>query len=511
MPVVPRLGPLRAMTDTQEVAEGPPRRRLVQSSGFAGDVVKLASGTVVAQVLVVAAAPVLTRLFSPADFGSAAIFTSLSTILATVACLCYEQTIVLPEDDGDAVSLVGVAVVASLMTSALCAAVCASLHQSIQDVLGWRGITGWPWLLALAVLLGGLSSALGQWHGRHRKFGYVSRARVGGSVTVTACQLGAGALGNATPAGLVHGSVAGSAATTLILGIQLGGDGRRRLLRGQRLAPMVAGAARYRKFPLLSTWSILLNSVSWQLPALLLGYFFDSAVVGFYALGFRMLQMPMGLLGSAIGQVFFQRAARAKHEGTLARVVRGVHDSLIQFGLLPIAVLGVTGPEVFSSILGPQWHEAGVYAQILSAWTLVWFVTSPLTSLFSVLEMQGLGLWMQMLNFATRFASLAVGGWLGSARLAVTLFAATGVPVYASLALLTMSKAGVDCRAALSWSSRRLLSVVPACAVLLLLKLANAGAWFVVGIAAAIVLANWSALYLRYRAGKITLPPTSAN
>ena len=494
------------MPDDQTTAPRPsgPRRR--HSAGFGGDVVRLASGTTAAQLITVASAPVLSRLFTPADFGAAAIFAALNGILVTIACLCYEQAILLPEHDDDAASLFGVACVASVVTAALCAAVCGPFQRPLRSGLHWQGVPGWPWLLALVTFLGGMTSALGYWHSRRRSFGRISWARVIGSAASTSYQLGAGALGQATPAGLVNGSVSGSAVTLVMLGAQLNRDDARQLLRGQRVTRMIAGAVRYRKFPLLSTWSSVLNSVSWQLPALLLGFYFNSAVVGFYALGFRMLQLPMSLLGSSIAQVFFQRAAKAKHEGQLAEVVRGVYETLLDVGLLPMAVLGVAGPDIFSSVLGHQWHEAGVYAQILAAWTLVWFVSSPLHSLFSVLEIQGLGLWMDGLIFLSRLASLAVGGLVGSARLAIALFAATGVLVYGYVALVAMSRSGVEPSTVIPSTIRKLLGAVPPCAALLLLEYLGINAWAIVGAAAAVILAKWAILFSRYRSGNLRIP-----
>jgi lipopolysaccharide exporter len=494
------------MPDTPGPATRPSQPRGRRPGGFTADVLKLASGTAAAQILTVGAAPILTRLFSPADFGTATIFGAISGILVSIACLSYEMAILLPQDDDDAAGLFGLACLACVATSAISAAVCVGFQRSIERALHWHGVPGWPWLMALSTLLGGVAAALGLWHSRKRRFGRISWARVAGSATGTVYQLGAGTLGEATPAGLVHGTVAASAATFIMQGAQLGRSDARQILNGQRATSMAAIALRYRKFPLLTTWSTLLNSISWQLPALLLSYFFNSAIVGFYALGFRMLQLPMGLVANSIAQVFFQRAARAKHEGTLAEVVRGVYDTLLDFGLLPMAVLGIAGPEIFTSLLGPHWHEAGVYAQILAPWTLVWFVSSPLRDLFSVLEMQGLGLWMDANIFVSRLASLAVGGWLGSPRTAVALFAGTGVLVYGYMVIVAMARAGVHHGPVLRWTARKLLGVVPACAALLLLEYLDVGQWAIVGAAAVLILARSAVLFSRYRGGRVQMP-----
>jgi lipopolysaccharide exporter len=493
----------RSVPKTQPPEPQPSESPGPKSAGFGRDVVRLASGTTVAQAITVASAPILTRIFSPADFGTAAIFTALSGVLVSVACLCYDQAILLPEHDEDAASLFGIACVASIATGTLFAALCSNFQEPIQRGLHWLGVPGWPWLVGVATFLGGMTAALGYWHSRKRRFGRISWARVSGSAASTSYQLGAGALGFATPAGLVNGLVSGSAVTAVMLGAELGRHDVRQLLSGQRVTRMFAGALRYRKFPLLSTWSLLLNSISWQLPTLVLGFYFNSAIVGFYALGFRMLQLPMSLVGGSIGQVLLQRAAKARHEGQLAEVVRGVYSTLLDIGLLPMAVLGVAAPDIFSSVLGSQWHEAGVYAQILAAWTLVWFVSSPLLGLFSVLEIQGLGLRLNGLIFGSRLAALAVGGYVGSARLAIALFAASGVLVYGYVGLVAMSRSGVEPATVLPETARKLLSVIPPCAALLLLGFLHLNPGVVAGLGFAFIVAGWALLFFRYRTDKM--------
>jgi lipopolysaccharide exporter len=494
------------MSEGQPAEARPLKPQRKKMAGFGGDVFRLASGTTLAQVIILASAPVLTRMYSPDAFGDLAIFTALTGVLTTVACLRYEEAILLPVRDDDAASLFGVAFVAGVVTGVIYAAVCVIFQQPIQSALHWSGVPGWPWLVPLATFLGGMTYALVCWHSRKRRFGRISWARVSGSATSASYQLAAGAMGHASPAGLVYGTVSGFAVTTAVLGAELDREDRRELAAGQRIRRLAANAVRYRKFPLFSTWSVLLNSLSWQLPALLLGFYFNSAVVGFYALGFRMLQLPMSLVGGSVSQVFFQRAAKARNEGQLAEIVRGVYYALLDFGLLPMAVLGVAAPQIFSLILGAQWHEAGVYAQILAAWMLVWFVSSPLLNLFSVLEIQGLGLLMNGVIFASRLASLVAGGLAGSARLAITLFAASGVLVYGSVAVVAMSRSGVKPATVLPQTARKLLGVVPACAVLLLLEFLHVNPWVTVGVGLAFILAKWALVFFRYRAGKMGLP-----
>ena len=72
---------------------------------FARNVATLMTGGVIANLLSLAAIPIVSRLFNPDDFGVAALFVSITTILSTVATLRYEHAIVLPESREEAAEI----------------------------------------------------------------------------------------------------------------------------------------------------------------------------------------------------------------------------------------------------------------------------------------------------------------------------------------------------------------------------------------------------------------------
>ncbi len=359
-----------------------------QGNSFARDVLKLVSGTAVAQLLGILASPILTRLYTPDAFGVLAIFTSIVSILGVVACLRYELSIMLPDSDEEAANLFAVslsfAVLVSLLTVPL-------VWWGREPLLRWLNAPQLGPYLSLvppAVLVAGVILALNYWNTRTKQFGRLSIARVSGSVATTSTNLGFGFLGNATSGVLIAASFGGQVVNATILAIHSWRDNSRLFLHSISWQKMLAGISRYRKFPLFGTWSALLNTISWQLPAFLLAAFFSSSVVGFYALGFRILQMPMRLIGAAIGQVFFQQAAQAKVQGTLAELVEATFRRLVMVGLFPMLMLTIIGRDLYVVIFGQNWAEAGVYTQILGVWAFFWFISSPMSTLFSILEKQ---------------------------------------------------------------------------------------------------------------------------
>ena len=88
-------------------------------SKFISNVITLGSATVLGQILGVIVTPVLSRLYSPADFGAYQLFISIVTIIAVVSCLSYQIAINLPKKDEDAASIVVLCVIFIIITSIL--------------------------------------------------------------------------------------------------------------------------------------------------------------------------------------------------------------------------------------------------------------------------------------------------------------------------------------------------------------------------------------------------------
>lgn len=441
---------------------------------FSLDVLKLVTGTTFAQILVIVASPVLTRLFSPEAFGLLAIFTSITKVLGVVSCLRYEFAIMLPDEERDAVNLLALCTGIVTGISLLALPFFILLEPAIVSVLNAPGLSGHLWLVAPFVFVSGLFLALNYWNSRTRHYGRLSVARVVSSVAITGGQLAAGAAGIATGGALIGASALGQGVATGVLGAQILRDDRRLFSSLFSPARMKAMAVRYKRFPLYDSWSGLLNVSSWQLPSLLLSVFFSPVVVGYWALAYRLIVLPMDLVGSAIQQVFFQRASNAERDGSLAELTEPVFNVLLRIGVFPFLTLALIGEELFSVVFGAAWAEAGLYTQLLAVWALVWLISSPLSTIYMVQEKQGFGLSINIANFVTRLAALVAGGMLGSARLAILLFGVSGIAVYGFLCVRLLMFSGIPMRRTAQLVADALLPFLPVGALLIVLKLAGA-------------------------------------
>ncbi|KKG29098.1 translocase [Methanosarcina mazei] len=442
-----------------------------KKTSFTSDVLTLVGGTTFAQILMILSAPILTRLYSPEDFGVWALYISITSIISVIACMRYDYSIMLPESDKDAVNLLGLSFLAVLIISILTLPAIWYFKQPILNILNSPQMGNYLWLVTPFVFVNGMFLALNSWNSRTKKFKRLSLARVSSSISTTGTQMGFGVSGNSTVGGLIGGSIAGISVSTLVLGGQIWRDDKNLIKESIGWKKIYEGLIRYRKFPLIDSWSALMNTISWQLPSFLLASFFSPIVVGFYSLGFRLLQLPMSFIGGSISQVFFQRASRAKSDGTLDSLVESVFRLLVVIGMFPILILTIVGSDVFTVIFGETWAEAGVYAQILSIWAFVWFISSPLSTIYVVMEKQQFGFQYSFFNLATRLISLSIGGLLGSARIALTLFSISGILVYGYLCLKMMFYSGVKTSRTLKIIYSNFLLFVPAGTILIVFKI----------------------------------------
>jgi O-antigen/teichoic acid export membrane protein len=424
-----------------------PESTSTKSSHFAIDVAKLVTGTTIANVITILASPILTRLYGPAAFGFFALFMSITGIIVTIACMRYELAIMLPKNDEEAVNLLVLSLSSVAIISLLTIPALYFGGDVILKLLGAPGLAPYLWFIPPFVFMSGIFLALRMWNLRTCHFTQLSVAQITNSAATTSTQVGAGLFGYATGGSLIGATLVGSFISLGYLGGQTWREDHAIIQKGFSIQGMISGMKRYRKFPMIDSGSALLNSISWQLPAFLLSAFFSPIIVGFYALGYRVLQLPMSFIGGALSQVFFQRATEAKIEGTLDKLVENVFRILVQIGLFPTLLITFIGGDLFAIIFGEIWREAGIYAQILSIWTIVLFISSPLTGLLAVLEKLQFGLKWNIVNFFTRLFSIVIGGLMGSVYIALGLFAVSGILVYGYLCISIMRFSRV------SWSA----------------------------------------------------------
>ncbi len=367
-------------------------RSFLRGSAFFRGALTITLGTGAGQVIVVASAPILTRLYAPSDFGVYAVATSILAVIISVICLRYEVAIPLPDSDTIAAHVLALCLLATFVVTAAAAVVLGIAGSSILSSAGAAQLSPYSALLALGALGGGVVAALTAWAVRTKSYSEIAANRLTQGGTLVAVQVGLGIVGAGAVGlllGVVAGSIAGSSRLAWVAWRNHSASFRRVSRKGVRSA-----ATRYRRFPLLSAPSALLNTFGLELPVLLVVGFFGAAVGGQYALAQRVIALPAILIGSAIAQVYFaEGAGRARERpdelrGLFLRTSR----SLALTALVPFTLVALAAPFLFGPVFGADWSEAGIIVAILAPMSYLQFVANPTGATLDILERQDLHL-----------------------------------------------------------------------------------------------------------------------
>jgi O-antigen/teichoic acid export membrane protein len=361
-------------------------------------VLVMMSGTAIGQVLLLIASPLLTRLYTPEDFGVLGVFSALLMLFGIAVCLRYELAIPLAEDDAHIVNLLALSLALAFLVSALIGVALWLWGERITGWLNTEALRPFLWLLPVGLLGAGCNRALTHWAIRRQEFGRITRTEISRGIGQVTTQLGCGylALG---PFGLLAGLVVGQSAgiTTLALSFHRA-EGR--LWRTVRLRDMARAAARYRDLPKFGAGAALLSNAGRYAPALLVAALYGPEVAGWFALARRILATP-GLLSIPVARVYLSEAprrARADSAG-MYRLFKRTTWRLLVFGVLALGLFIAAGPQLFALVFGSTWTEAGRYAQFLAFVSLGQLVVGPISQTLTVLERQDLQLACDALRF----------------------------------------------------------------------------------------------------------------
>jgi lipopolysaccharide exporter len=367
------------------------RFSLKKRSEFVKNIIRLASGTAIAQVIGILSFTVLSRLFTEDEFGVFALVTSIYSYVTLIAGGRYEVALLIPKAKHEAANLLALSLVFNV--------ICLLIFYMILFVLQWNGLVGdlagWYYTLPLFVLAMGIGQSLSAWMNRQKAYKGIVRYRISQSVLNSLPSIGFGFLKTAAN-GMLLGYLISALASLIVLIVELKHDFRY-MKEVVSWSEMKSLALRYYRFPVFNSLQALLDAAQINGLVYLVHFLFGSAVVGLLALAIRVLFAPMNFIGSSISQVFYQEATALEHDHKpiypfLLRLLKNC--ALL---ILPVLlVLGFAGPQLFAFVFGENWRIAGEYAQYLAPWICLDFVRAPLSQVPLIFHKQS-----QLLVFTT--------------------------------------------------------------------------------------------------------------
>lgn len=403
---------------------------------FGRSVGVMLAGTFCGQAISLLLSPVLTRLFTPTQFGVLGVYSSALLITAMLATFGYELAIPICLAEREyrnlaALCWLSLALVCTLMA---CGSFLLSAH--VFELAGLMPLQSFRYLFPLGLLwLGGyhllLASAT-----RAGNFGDIARTRLSQGISGPSSQVLFGALQMGAP-GLVTGFVIGQAGATLPL--------LRRMVPGLKTAlqevsgrEIAAVARRYVRFPLYASWSRLLDVAgSGDILFLLFAACYAPDIAGLMFLCERVVVRPLMIVSTSVLQVFTGEAGRTVSEdpAKLRRRFRQVVPAQFVITSVWILAANIAAGWIFPPLFGAAWGHAIPYLRALSLSYLVQVTLHPVSNTLLLLERQASAAAWQICRLGLVVAAVLLA-WRAGLSARDALWISSGVQALCCFVLL---------------------------------------------------------------------------
>lgn len=363
------------------------------------------TGTAFAQFIPLAITPLLTRLYSPEDFGLLALYLSSVSVLSIIVTGNYEKAIIMPKEERNAIGIIKLALTLVSAGCLLLLIIVLLFDDAIASFYENGAIKKLLYFIPFSVFSLAIYNVINTWFNRVKEYKKLSYNRVTKSTISSALGLSLGAV-NFASLGLIISEFFGQLLATMLFGrafFRNNHDTYRSIGRSE----VVEIAKTHRNFPLYTMPADMLSMASYQLPVFVFSKLFSQTIVGFYSLCIRVLDKPFVLLTSAVYEVFRQKAMEDyNNTGNCLEIFKKTFLRLVAISVPSMTLFFILAPFLFRVVFGEEWEQAGYYARIISIMYVFKFVASPLSFTFYVANKQRLDFLLHIYVFVSSCVAL---------------------------------------------------------------------------------------------------------
>lgn len=378
-------------------------------NNFVKNILILATGTVLAQIVKMSLSPVITRLYSPEAIGIMGVFNSIIQVIIPIAAFTYPRAIVLPKSDFNAKQIMKLSTYLSILMGGFLLLIIFLFYSHISNLLSLNQYAIYIYLIPIVVILNTLMDNYEQWFIRTKKFKINAKSLLYQSIITDGSKVGIGYFYATAPVLLII-TACNNGVRALILFLLGRNDFKNNKTKNEERMSIMDVAKKYKDFPLFQAPQMFIDASTRSMPILLLASLFGQASAGFFTICNTVLMLPSTLIGRSIGNVFypqFNEAAYKKEAVTKLLTKSVFYLSIIS--IFPFGLIILFGPWLFEFVFGENWVMAGEYARWLSLSSLVRFIIEPCLRALPVLSAQKLHLRITIIQTIIRLSVLIIG------------------------------------------------------------------------------------------------------
>jgi lipopolysaccharide exporter len=397
---------------------------------FVKNVAKLGSATIINQILAFIAVPIISRIYAPEDFGQYGVFIAIAGFFIPLLGGKYEAAIVIAKNEKEANSLYLLSIFFTVLVSIIVILIPLFFINQFLLLFKMEGDKTFIfYLLPVFLFLFGFAQTNKYYLNRHQEYGVISKSIISGKLSSIISKLLYGFLLNGSAFGLILGESIDRLIFILFTFFLNINNTFKSIIENVNFKTIKRTAFKYRNFPKYEMWTDYLNTIGIRLPFLILAYYFNPIIVGFYIFSDQMLRKFIKLFSTNIGTVYYQKISQIDQTELRSKTIEVIRR-LSLIGVFPFSLLLVSAPEIFEFVFGNKWITAGVYSQLLSPFIFIIYMLKSIGSLFRVLDYQKYYFRFNLVFFISFTSATIIGGVSNDAVFTVLLISLTGTIVH---------------------------------------------------------------------------------
>lgn len=363
---------------------------------------KLSSSSALLMLLPLIVTPILSRLYSPADYGDWGVFSSVFYVINSFLFLSYENTIVKSDNEEEVPNLIGICVIVSSIVILL-----TVLTFTIGKLIGVEFFCSFPSVKLLVLLLSAqaIHVIANNIANREKKYGLMSIANIVGGTSQAAFRVTLGVY-PIVAYGLIVGNVIAQVVTTLFIVVCL--------LRSVQIEWNYLSLKRLtnlakvnKKFPLFDAPARFVELSLANIALIIMTFFWDKSEIGSYSMVTQFVLLPISIVGTSMGNVFYKELCEsAGQPDVIALTTQRASKITFLLSFLPLLFFVVGGDYLLTFVLGQKWVAAGKIAICICVYSVPLILSEPLLPIFRSLDRQELRFRLNVLNFILSLGSL---------------------------------------------------------------------------------------------------------
>jgi O-antigen/teichoic acid export membrane protein len=387
--------------------------RLIQIP-FLRNVSIVAIGPMVSQTLSILLSPIITRLYDPEAFGALGVFLSVLSILVPISNLSYTYAIIMPKKDAEGLKILRFSVLFGFIVSLITFVIVMFFRQPIAQLLNFENFGIYLYFIPLTLFFSTSAIAYDQWIIRKKMFKASSAIIVAQSILSNGSLIGLGFLAPqyASLIGVNIFTRGFHALASFIVAKKIVHKTQQQMEASEpsQTQKTLNLLKDYQDFPFYRTPQILVSTLAYNLPIMLMTIFSGPATVGLYSLAHRVLKLPSIIISESVGKVFQQRVTEAAQQGgSLQPLILKTTLLLAVIGIIPLGLIILFGPFLFSFVFGSEWVQAGTFARWVAIWVLMTFSSVPVVMAIPLLKLQKQYLIYELISLVLGAVGLVIG------------------------------------------------------------------------------------------------------